>query len=289
MFLDVPKIVLILSSSLRRLNMAVEEQTVAPEPEEAGADGERQLSTIAFPWADLDNAVRVAKGVYKVGGTTLQLDQLAAELDVTAKGGGFRLMTSAARIFGFVTLSQGNVTLTDLGRRLNDAKDEKAARAEAFLTVPLYRAIYDRYKGSALPPASGLEAEMFNLGVVKKATERARQVFQKSAQQAAFFAYGTDRLVMPATGAQTSDPDRHRPGEERKPVDRHKGGGDDGGEGRHPFIAGLLRELPPEGADWPTQDRVKWLKAAAMLFDFIYKSGDTGRPLRIEVSTDSAK
>jgi len=128
---------------------------------------------------------------------------------------------------------------------------------------------------------------MFNLGVVRKATERARQVMQKSAQQAGFFAYGTDRLIAPATGGQTSTPDRVTPPDEHKP-NRHKGGGSDDGDGRHPFIAGLLRELPAEGADWPTTDRVKWLKTAAMLFDFIYKSGDTG-PLRIEVSTDSAK
>jgi hypothetical protein len=231
----------------------------------------------------------VAQAIYKAGGSSLQLEQLAAELNVKVKGGGFRLMVSAARIFGFVTLSQGNVTLTDLGRRVNDAKDAKAAKSEAFLRVPLYRAIYDLYKGTALPPASGLEAEMANLGVVKKATERARQVFQKSAQQAGFFAYGTDRLVLPATGGQTPNPERQTPPEDRKPHDRQKGGGD-GGDGRHPFIAGLLKELPPEGADWPTVDRVKWLKTAAMLFEFIYKNGDnTARPLRIEVSADSAK
>ena len=47
--------------------MAVAEP-VATEAEETGADGERQLSTIAFPWTDLDNAVRVAKGVYNKGG-----------------------------------------------------------------------------------------------------------------------------------------------------------------------------------------------------------------------------
>jgi hypothetical protein len=130
---------------------------------------------------------------------------------------------------------------------------------------------------------------MFNLGVVKKATERARQVFQKSALQAGFFAYGQDRLVLPTTGGGTpaaSTPPRH---DEPKPHDKHDSGGGDGGGGRHPFIEGLLKELPAEGADWPTAERVKWLKAAAMLFDFIYESGDAGRSLRIEVSADSAK
>jgi hypothetical protein len=273
--------------------MAVEERAEAPESEVGGADGDRLVSTIAFPWADLDNAVRVAKAIYKVGGTSLTLEQLAAELKVAVKGGGFRLMYSAAKTFGLVTLSQGNVTLTDLGRTINDPKAEPAARAEAFLRVPLYRALYDIYKGGTpLPPASGLEAEMFKLGVVKKATERARQVFQKSAQQAGFFKYGTEKLVMPvATAAGTGTPEPQRQPEGQRHAEPHKGDhGGGGGGGRHPFIAGLLKELPAEGADWPTGDRVKWLKAAAMLFDFIYKSGDTGgRPVRIEVTNDSAK
>src|SRR5258706_10711413 len=118
--------------------MAVEEQAVTPETEEAGSDGERQLSTIAFPWADLDNASRVAKAIHNKGGITLTLEQLAAELGVQVKGGGFRLMYSAAKVFGLVTINQGNVTLTDLGRRLNDPKAEPTAKADAFLAVPLY-------------------------------------------------------------------------------------------------------------------------------------------------------
>ena len=265
--------------------MALEEQVEAPDAEDGTGDSEQRVSTIAFPWADLDNAARVAKAIHNKGGITLTLEQLAAELSVAIKGGGFRLMYTAAKIFGLVTLNQGNVTLTDLGRRLNDPKAEKAARSDAFLAVPLYRAIYESHKGGTLPPTSGLETEMFNLGVVRKATERARQVFQKSAQQAGFFAYGSDRLVLPATGGSTITP-LPRP-DEPKSQDKPKGGGDGGG--RHPFIEGLLKELPAEGADWPTQDRVRWLKAAAMLFDFIYKSGDTGKPMRIEVSADSAK
>lgn len=266
--------------------MAVEEQANV-EMEEAGAEGERQQSKIAFPWADLDNAVRVAKGIHNKGGITLTLEQLAAELDVAVKGGGFRLMYSAAKTFGLVTLNQGNVTLTDLGRRINDPKAEPAAKADAFLTVPLYRAIYESHKSGTLPPSSGLETEMASLGVVKKATERARQVFQKSAQQAGFLAYGTDRLVLPATGGT---PLVTPPPADPKPRDPHKGDGGGDGGGRHPYIEGLLKTLPTEGADWPTAERVKWLRTAAVLFDWIYKNGDNNnRPVRIEVSSDSAK
>lgn len=61
------------------------------------------------------------------------------------------------------------------------------------------------------------------------------------------------------------------------------------GEGSyHPFIQGLLKELPSEGTDWETADRVKWLNAAAMIFDLIYTDDETNKDLTIEASTDSA-
>jgi hypothetical protein len=74
------------------------------------------------------------------------------------------------------------VELTDLGKRIVDPETHDGARAEAFLRVPLYRAIFDRYRGVKLPPDPGLESEMVGLGVSTKQTERARQVLQRSAQ-----------------------------------------------------------------------------------------------------------
>ena len=72
--------------------------------------------------------------------------------------------------------------LTDLGKRIVDPETHDGARAEAFLRVPLYRAIFDRYRAVKLPPDPGLESEMVGLGVSTKQTERARQVLQRSAQ-----------------------------------------------------------------------------------------------------------
>jgi hypothetical protein len=42
----------------------------------------------------------------------------------------------------------------------------------------------------------------------------------------------------------------------------------------HPFIEGLLKELPPVKSAWASGDRAKWLQAAAQIFDLIYTSGD---------------
>jgi hypothetical protein len=130
---------------------------------------------------------------------------------------------------------------------------------------------------------------MAGLGVAKKQTDKARQVFQRSAQQAGFFAYGQDRLVMPAVSGATPKAKKDEHVVTPENPERKTTNDDGNGGGRHPFIQGLLKELPNEGKDWATADRVKWLKAAAMIFDLIYTNEDTGKPLKIEVSADSAK
>jgi len=52
------------------------------------------------------------------------------------------------------------------------------------------------------------------------------------------------------------------------------------------LLFGLLAALPPEGADWPAPDRVKWFKVAVALFDYLYTSGEGHQ--HIEVSTTDA-
>jgi hypothetical protein len=218
------------------------EQTapVDTDDQQQDPEGERERSTIAFPYADLDNAVRIPRGVHQRGGLSCEVDQLAAELKVSTKGGGYRQMLAAAKVFGLVTLGQGSVRLTQLGQRINDPTQEKKVKAEAFLAVPLYKAIYDRFRGSTLPPAAGLENEMVSLGVVRKVADRARQVFQRSAQQAGFFAHGHDRLVSPIVGSPVDQPkDDHA-----KPKDPKLGGGEGGGGNqRGPLLQGLIDEL----------------------------------------------
>ena len=55
------------------------------------------------------------------------------------------------------------LSLTPLGLRIVDSSQEAAARVEAFLVVPLYKAIYEKYKGYTLPPPAALEREMAGL------------------------------------------------------------------------------------------------------------------------------
>lgn len=237
------------------------------------ADGsKRQQSTILFPYLDLDAAVEVAHAMYKTRGHgAMEAHELAAQMGQTISG-AFRLKTGTARIFGLTEKAGRDATkLSALGISIIEPETEKEARAEAFMSVPLYREIYDKYKGQRLPPPKALEREMEALGVSNKQTDKARQAFERSARQAGYFAHGEDRLVRPHFGDQPAKAkeDVHDEGE----TGSKRVGGGGGGDGLHPFIQGLLQTLPAPGTDWDANARADWLTAAATMFKLIYKGG----------------
>jgi DNA-binding protein H-NS len=270
------------------------QEVVVPDIEEeqsqdGGSDGKRERSTVEFPYLDLDAAIEIAKGVHDVGGSSCGWDQLAAHLKQAATGGGFRLRVMTAKTFGLVTYGQGTVTLTDLGKRLNDPQQEKAAKADAFLRVELYGKIYEQFKNGILPPPDALETEIVKMGVSPKQKGKARQAFQRSANSAGYFWSGSNRLVRPAikasaAAAPVAEPETDTSEKKKKRED------DEDEERRHPLIEGLLKELPKPQSEWTTEDRKKWLEMASTIFNVIYKDFDDSRgSLKVVVEKNSAK
>ena len=268
------------------------EQAVQEMPQETDK-APRDQSTIKFAYQPLDDAIEIAVGVHAVQGTNCQVDQLAAHLNLKPDTGSFRLRLATAKIFGLITHSAGTVTLTPLGVRVCDLQQEQAARVDAFLSVPLYRAIYEQFKGASLPPPTGLEAAMVSLGVVQKQKAIARQVFVRSATQAGFFAFGPNRLVMPpirgATGGAAPLQQNGAASTEPTVVEKLKGGygsDGDGSGGADPAIQGLIKRLPPPDSDWPLEKQARWLLAISHAFDVIYPRESDERSLRIEIVKD---
>lgn len=232
-----------------------------------GEDG-RQRSKISFPYTPLDDAVTMAQAIHAhVGMNDCDDDQLAAWTDQSPKSSSFRNQFYAGRTFGILA-GQGNThRLTELGRIVVDPSRLREGKSRAFLTVPLYKAIFDKNKGGVLPPAAALEREMVALGVSEKQKGRARQVFERSAEQAGFFEHGKNKLVMPGVASGS----HHRKGEEIKPLGGGGGGGVGGGAGADdPLIAALIQKLPPAGTDWSTDERVAWLQLMIMGFQVAY-------------------
>ncbi len=237
-----------------------------------------ERSTIAFPYGDLNEALAVADAIHEEAGTECSVDQLAAFLKQSAQSGAFRIKTSTARVFGLIETDKGGVALTALGRQIVDPAHRARAKAQAFLAVPLYRQIFDKYRGHMLPPVAALHREMANMGVAPKQVSKARQAFDRSADQAGFFQHGRDRLVEPTHkgGAHSDPPTKPTHADRSDAGSKGSGGGGGGGGGDipnlHPFILGLIQTLPPPKSNWPEEDRKKWLGTAESIFSLIYEA-----------------
>lgn len=244
------------------------DQSETAESETANVAMKRERSTIEFPYADLDLAVRIVRTIHERAGTSCETRQLAGWLDQTPESGTFRSRISAARTFGLTETERGlgTISLTTLGRDILDTGKELAARADAFLNVPLYMAMYETHNGRALPPAAALERQMTQLGVASKQAERARQVFIKSAQQASFIDQQTGRFIKPAVGGLGHGAEGHG-----DPSKKKNGDGGDGPTDLDPVIKGLIDKLPPPNSVWAESDRKLWLQILESSFKLIYK------------------
>jgi hypothetical protein len=205
----------------------------------ARAEESRARSTIEFPYFDLSSALEIAQAVKQVGGTACDIKQLATKLNMAHDGGGFRSRLMATKTFGLIEYERGQVELTELGLRAVDTQYERAARVDAFLAVPLYKALFEKLNGQTLPPAAAVERMAEQLGVAPKQKDRARQAFMRSAKTAGLFELSSDRLTLPpaVSGAVASEPRAPR-AEERT----RNGGGDE-----PPPIGRLRFEVPIPG------------------------------------------
>lgn len=239
-------------------------------------DKERERSTIKFPYGDLNDAIEVAKDIFKNGGQRGSPEQVAAWTGhKVVDSGAFRGKLATSRTFGLINVDREAISLTELGSEIVDPQRESQARVKAFMNVPLYKQIYDAYRGKILPSENAaLEAEVVRLGVAKKQADKARQAFQRSADQAGFFAHGKDRLIMPtriqpaAGSARMIPPDGGEPATERHQERHHE---NKYPAELHPFIRGLLETLPSGNNPFPKAKREQWLQTARHILDLLYK------------------
>jgi hypothetical protein len=246
------------------------------EVKDTSEDGQkRERSTIEFPYLSLDQAEEVASAIYsRCGYGACEIDELAAEMQQSVSG-AFRQKTAAAKIFGLVEKDgRSSFVLSELGRAVVDEARQRQGRVEAFLSVPLYQAIFEKYRGHNLPPPKALEREMEALGVSAKQTDKARQAFDRSAAHAGFYESGKDRLVKPRA-EETFSPSPSRPHDETA------GGGSGGGNGGppdvDPIIAVLLARLPKAGSEWPQAERKIWLDLLEGSFRLIYSDNSSNQ------------
>jgi hypothetical protein len=237
------------------------------------AEQRRERSSIKFPYGDLDDAVQIANKIHTNYGRSCTLDQLAAAMRQTLSG-AFRNKVATAAVFGVIETGRREVTLTELGAALVDPQTETAARATAFLNVPLYERVFETFRGRRLPGDAGLQAEMVKLGVSPKQAPKARQALNRSAEQAGFFSQGRDRLVEPpaARVAEVAVRDLTASEEGHARESEYVEVGVPGAV-QHPLIVGLWKLLPdPDQGTFTAEQQENWLAAAKVNLKAIYGS-----------------
>lgn len=252
-------------------------KTNRPAPERR-----REPSSISFPYVGLDDVGRERAVFGKAGTVEIDLAQAANALGRSPTSSSFRGRIAGLRLFGLVDTDQGRVRLTPLGRAI--AEDHSAAaRVTAFLRTPLYQHIKANHHGRTLPKPQAFAHELTQEGVAPKQATRARQISERSAKHAGFLAPGSDRFVEPILEGRQERVSTDGQSARDAPVvarsgaagGRGTGAGSSGGSGNdavnHPFVQGLLATLPPPGAKWPVQGRIRWLRTAAGAFDLMYE------------------
>ena len=274
--------------TILRKSLADEEQeTFADETDDtsSGADKGKRVrgrSTIEFPYADLDDAVLVARTIRDKGGVPLAKDQLAAAMGQPVTSGAFSAKIHASRLFGLVEFVMGKIKLTDLGFDAveGDSNRAKGAKVKAFLTVPLFAKAYGEFRNRQLPPRpSGLEQAFVGFGVLATRGVNARWAFDRSARQAGFFEHGDDRLVPPViTWVDGTEPLTHAPEIGLKPEGendaRTKPRSLTSAAADEFLIRGLLARMPAPNTDWPLAERARWLRALSVNLAVLYGNSD---------------
>ncbi|MGA2285266.1 MAG: hypothetical protein ABSG55_03220 [Dehalococcoidia bacterium] len=159
-----------------------------------------------YPVYDLDSSIAVARAIREKGGGSADLEHIAGFLDYgSTKSGSFISRIAAARQFALIERNGSFYVPTRLANRIiipeHPGVEDRAARAEAFMSVTLYKSLYQRYKGGPIPPQAGLRNALeTQFNVPRARTQLAYRVFMESAGQAGFFdARGVrTHLVMPA-------------------------------------------------------------------------------------------
>lgn len=231
----------------------------------------REISTVRFPYADLSAGEEVASAVAAYG-VSAAVNDLAGYMDATAKGGSFRSKIAAAQNFGLVAPDgAGRLRLTDLGKRILDSQTQEAARAQAFLNVELYSIVFYEFSGSRLPSGTALENFMIEKGVAVKQAPRARQAFQRSAEEAGYFRAGKDRLTRPPVlGAQEVDK-----AQGSKEVAGKEDPKPPAGLADHPLLKALWETLPAQ-KPFTAEQRRRFFTTLAFNIDYVYDMAPDG-------------
>ena len=250
----------------------------------------RPQSGARFPYYDLEDSVKVARTIHEKAGGLCDRSQLAALLGHKGiNSGAFLTRLAAARMFGLIeTTPDLKFKLTQRGQAIIAPVSELAAeraKIDAFMSVDLFKRIYDQFHGTTLPADVGLK-NLFETTyqIVPARSLPTVRIMLSSADFAGLFktAGSRNRMAMPVTlpgstgtTAPPQPPTAESKGNGGGNGGGGNGGGDDGLGGIDPAIVGLLRRLPPGGTPMSGKRRKALIEAFTSTISWVYPEADT--------------
>ena len=119
----------------------------------------RQRSVYLFPAYGFTTALDIARRVEESGGGTLTEETLAVNMGLSVKSSGFRLKSLAARQFQLVSKQGEILTTTPIAKAIfkpTGPEDSQRGYRQSFLSIPLFQAVAERYRGQRLPDSQTL-------------------------------------------------------------------------------------------------------------------------------------
>lgn len=119
----------------------------------------RQRSVYLFPAYGFTTALDIARRVEESGGGTLTEETLAVNMGLSVKSSGFRLKSLAARQFQLISKQGDTLNTTSVAKAIlkpTSTEDAQRGYRQSFLSIPLFQAVAERYRGQRLPDSQTL-------------------------------------------------------------------------------------------------------------------------------------
>jgi hypothetical protein len=265
----------------------------APDPK---VGRERQVSGFNVPYFNLNDSIEVARVVRENGGR-VNREQLAGLLKYkSTTSGTFKTCVSAAKAFGTIDQPEPNsdaIIITKRGTAIVapvSEAEETQAKLDAFMAIPLFKLIYDEYRGRELPADVGLANLFENTHkMLKSRAMPAVKVMMASAETAGLFkinGVASRKMVLPLVANSTQHTPNGNPPtgrdigpEPRRERDHGGGNGNGGGEipGQvNPAFLALLSGLPAPGTTLSKVRRQQLVDAFTGIVGWVYPEPDEG-------------
>ena len=252
-----------------------------------------------FPSYSLADSVQVAKLIYDRGGGSASPEHLSTYLGYKGtNNGSYLARVGSARIFGLIGKNGTLFVPSPLAHRILSPvypADAKQALVEAFFNIPLFKKIYEDFRGKELPPEFGMKNALRNTyGVVPGRVDVAYRALIDSAETAYFFETrmgARTHLILPAIQAPNPNPHNAPAAPAATP---NTSGGNGGGNGtnvgeekptdRQPAQLGATLRANPNVAAQLTDVKAQYLATLIRLFEKKSEDGELDEKLmeRIE-------